>query len=104
IPLQSLIALTLTLTLNVVIYRQIQTGRLQGAIWLFVSILLLNTVLLTVFWSPDGQTSVSGTFAIVLVLPLVAAGVLLNRRGMVLIALILLAVVIYAGIGQSQTT
>jgi GAF domain-containing protein len=104
VTLQTAIALALTLSLNAVIYRQIQTGRLRGAASLFVAILLINTLLLTVFLDVEGGTTISGAFIIILSIPMVAAGVLLNRRGIFVVALILLLAILYAVIGQSQNT
>jgi GAF domain-containing protein len=104
VPLQGAVALALTLTLNIVIFRQIQTGRLRNAGGLFVTILAFNIILLTVTLQETGSTSISGGYIIALAIPLVAAGVLLNRRGMLLVAAALVTAIIFAVIGQSQNT
>jgi GAF domain-containing protein len=99
---QAVFSSALICGLSLVIYRLIQTGRLRAAIWLFVLMLTASILQLVVFWSDEGP-SVSGAFVIAITVPMVAAGVLLNRRGMTLIALLLIGSMIYAGIIQAQS-
>ena len=93
---QALVTTLLICGLSVIIHRFIQNGRLRNAIWLFVLMLTVSVLYLVLFWSSQGP-SVTGTFVIALTVPMVAAGVLLNRRGMAVIALVLIASMIYAG-------
>ncbi len=102
VPLQSGLALTLTLGLNVVIYSQIQRGGLRWATRLFVGILLVNVIVLTIFWEPETPYSLSSPSIVALMVPLVAAGVLLDRRGMMVVTLILALAIGYAAYSQSQ--
>jgi GAF domain-containing protein len=99
---QAVFSSALICGLSLVIYRLIQTGRLRAAIWLFVLMLTASILQLVVFWSDQGP-SVSGAFVIAITVPMVAAGVLLNRRGMTLIALLLIGSMIYAGVIQAQS-
>jgi GAF domain-containing protein len=89
--------------LSLIIFRFIQTGRLRNAVWLFVLMLTASILQLALFWSPVGPT-VSGAFVIVIAIPMVAAGVLLNRRGMAIIAFILIGSMVFAAINQGQVT
>jgi len=103
LDIQAVISSLVICGLSVVIYRLIQTGRLRGAIWLFVLMLTTSVLQLVLFWSDQGP-HVSGAFVIAITVPMVAAGVLLNRRGMALVAILLIASMIYAGVTQSQQT
>jgi GAF domain-containing protein len=93
---QALVTTLLICGLSLIIHRFIQNGRLRNAIWLFVLMLTVSVLYLVLFWSPEGP-SVTGTFVIALTVPMVAAGVLLNRRGMAVIAIVLVVSMIYAG-------
>lgn len=101
LDVQAVFSSALICALSLVIYRLIQTGRLRQAIWLFVLMLTASIVQLVVFWSDQGA-SISGAFVVAITVPMVAAGVLLNRRGMVLVALLLISSMVYAGVTQSQ--
>jgi len=101
LDLQAVFTSLLIGALSLIIYRFIQVGRLRHAIWLFVLMLTGSILYLTLFWSTQGP-SVSGAFVITVTIPMVAAGVLLNRRGMVVIAILLIASMIYAGATQAQ--
>jgi GAF domain-containing protein len=105
LDIQSGITSLAVFALSLVIYRLIQSGRLTNAIWLFVILMTVAVLQLTLFWAEsETGASVSTAYAIALMIPMVAAGVLLNRRGMVLIAIFLVGAVLYAGVLQSQTT
>jgi GAF domain-containing protein len=103
LDMQAVFSSALICALSLVIHRFIQTGRLRQAIWLFVLMLTASILQLVVFWSDQGP-SVSGAFVIAITVPMVAAGVLLNRRGMALVAMLLIGSMIYAGVTQSQST
>lgn len=94
----------ITLVASLVIYRLVQVGRLPAASWLFVGMLLFNATILTILSNFTGRAAIIGTNVIVLSIPLVAAGVLLERRAMLVAALVLLAIIIYGALGQSQIT
>ncbi len=78
-------------------YALIQRGRLDAAIWLFIGLMLVPFVLATVI-------AVDAAAPVVLVLPLVAAGLLLNRRSVVPILLIFAVTMILRAVNQSGTT
>lgn len=101
LDVQTLFSSALICGLSLIIYRLIQTGRLRHAIWLFVLMLTASILQLVLFWSDQGP-GVSGAFVVAVTVPMVAAGVLLNRRGMVLIAVLLVGSMIYAGVNQAQ--
>jgi GAF domain-containing protein len=101
LDIQAVFSSALIAVLSLIIFRFIQTGRLRNAIWLFVLMLTASILQLVVFWSTQGP-SVSGAFVIAITIPMVAAGVLLNRRGMMLIATLLIGSMVYAGISQAQ--
>lgn len=94
--------LLVILILGGLIYQLIQTGRLRGAIWLFVLMLTGAVAQIALFWSPIGPT-VSGTFIAIAVLPIVAGGVLLNRRGVLLVAAIIIVVLLAGALNQIQS-
>ncbi len=82
-------------------YTFIQTGQLRRASWLFVGI-LTGTTIQVAFLAPDGSITISSANMITLAAPLVAAGALLNRRGLGIIGLILAGSVLVAAAIQSQ--
>lgn len=102
LDIQAVFSSALICVLSLIIFRFIQTGRLRNAIWLFVLMLTASILQLALFWSPLGP-GVSGAFVIVITIPMVAAGVLLNRRGMVLIAVLLVGSMVYAAVNQSHS-
>jgi GAF domain-containing protein len=89
---------------SLMIYRLVAVGRLQAASWLCVGTLLLNAFILTILSNFTGRAAIIGTNVIVLSIPLVAAGMLLERRSMLVALLALLAIIIYGALGQSQIT
>lgn len=84
--------------INVVL---IQNGHLRIANWLMVLPMALVGVIGISGW-PDGSADISGTFVILIILPVVAAGVLLSRRGILLVGLSLIAIIIVGAITQGQ--
>lgn len=84
-------------------YTFIQTGQLRRASWLFVGILTAATLQVS-FVAPDGSLTISSANMIALAVPLVAAGALLNRRGLAIIGLILVIGVLVAAFMQSQNS
>ena len=85
-------ALVLVLT-----YVLIQRGRLDAAIWLFLGLMLVPFVLATAI-------AVDPAAPFVLVLPLIAAGLLLNRRSLIPVILLFALTLILRAINQSGTT
>ena len=78
-------------------YALIQRGRLDAAIWLFIGLMLVPFVLATAI-------AVDPAAPVVLILPLVAAGMLLNRRSLTPILLIFVVTHAPARVNQSGTT
>ena len=83
-PVETVIFLALAVFpfLSVAIHRCLQTGRLKTASWLFV--ILLGVVVL-----PFIDFDLFYTLPIALMIPMVAAGVLLDRRGFSIVLVIL---------------
>ena len=77
------------------IYRFLQSGRLTGALWLFVIIVTVVSVQQLIF-REEVAPNITTSPVFILAIPLVAAGILLNRRGMLIVAIILIATVIVA--------
>lgn len=100
---QPVAAPIITLLGSIAVHHQIQVGRLGRAIVLFVVLLLANTLLVTIF-ADLNQLTVSGTAIIILMIPVVAAGVLLDRRGILIIVLIISAALVIGAISQSANT
>ncbi len=78
-------------------YALIQRGRLDAAIWLFIGLMLVPFVLATVI-------AVDAAAPVVLILPLIAAGLLLNRRSVAPILVIFALAMILRAVNQSGTT
>lgn len=78
-------------------YWLIQRGRLDTAIWLFLGAMLVPFVLATAI-------AVDPAAPAILFLPLVAAGVLLNRRNLVPILVIFAVTMILRAVNQGGTT
>ncbi|MBI5667324.1 MAG: GAF domain-containing protein [Chloroflexi bacterium] len=97
---QPVAAPVITVIASVLVHINIQRGKLARAVSLFVALLLVNTLLVTVFANFD-QLTVSGTAIIILMIPIVAAGVLLNRQGILIIALVIVAALALGAISQS---
>lgn len=95
-------AAVVALVACLVVFRLSQVGRLKTASWIFVVMLIVNATLLAVFSNYTGQVAIAGTSMIILTIPMVAAGVLLERRGMLVVGLILVAIITYGALGQSQ--
>ncbi|MEO8396806.1 MAG: GAF domain-containing protein, partial [Chloroflexota bacterium] len=85
-------ALVLLLT-----YWLIQRGRLDAAIWLFIGLMLIPFVLATAI-------AVDPAAPFILVLPLIAAGLLLNRRSLILVIALFAVTLILRAVNQSGTT
>ncbi|MBZ0285690.1 MAG: GAF domain-containing protein [Anaerolineae bacterium] len=103
VSLQTFVTAGLAVVLTRIIHQLIQSGRLRMSIWMFVGMLTLAVVQFVLFRSPEGPNIV-GPFIVMVVVPLVAAGVLLDRRGMILVTVVLAITVILAGINQLQIT
>ena len=74
----------------------IQRGRLDAATWLFVGILIVPLVL-------SVAISVDPGVQVALVLPLIAAGVLLSRRSFLLVTALFAVALIIRALNQSQS-
>lgn len=88
---------------NLIIYYNIQWGGLYRAVSLFVGMALVVTVVLTIFPDPN-QPRLYGTMMLLLAIPVVTGGLLLNRSA---VLLLVLALAIASGVGavsQSQIT
>lgn len=92
-PLELVVGLLLLLGA----YGLIQRGRLDAAIWLFLGSMLVPFVLATAI-------AVDPAAPAILILPLVAAGVLLNRRSIVPILVIFAITLILRAVNQGGTT
>jgi GAF domain-containing protein len=90
-----LIALFVFPVLSVTIHGFIRSGRLTLAIWLFILMLGVAVIPLNVSGLIDG-------LPILVVIPMVAAGVLLGRRSFALVLLILMALLLIRAGAQSQ--
>lgn len=75
----------------------IRSGRLTLAIWVFIGVTLLMMA------PPALQVGINSNFLLV-VIPLVAAGVLLNRRGVLLVLVIVIALLLVRFSSQMQLT
>ncbi len=78
-------------------YVLIQRGRLDAAIWLFLGLMLVPFVVATAI-------AVDPAAPVVLILPLVAGGLLLNRRSLVAILVIFALTLLLRAVNQSATT
>jgi GAF domain-containing protein len=96
--LSGLLAAFIFSSLNYVL---IQRGRLRAANWFTVLAMAFVGLVGIIGW-PDGRADISGTFVMLSLTPIVAAGVLLSRRGILLIGLSLMAIVVAGAIAQSQ--
>jgi GAF domain-containing protein len=77
-------------------YGLIQRGRLDAAIWMFIGLMLVPFVLATAI-------AVDPASPFVLMLPLIAAGLLLNRRSLIPIILIFAVSLILRAVNQGGT-
>ncbi len=75
----------------------IQRGRLDAAVWLFLGLMLVPFVLATLL-------TVDPEAPVVLILPLVAAGLLINRRSLIPILVILALTLLLRSINEGGTT
>lgn len=66
------------------IYNFVQNGRLTIALWLFISLLLVSIVPFSVF-------TFTNSLPVFLLIPLAAAGILLDRRALVVVVVLVLA-------------
>ncbi|MFQ3568361.1 MAG: GAF domain-containing protein [Aggregatilineales bacterium] len=80
------------------IYNFVQNGRLTIALWLFIGLLLVSIVPFSVF-------TFTNTLPIFLLIPLVAAGVLLDRRALVvLVVLVLVSLLLRAAVQAGDSS
>lgn len=80
-------------------YQMIQRGQLRFAIWIILLAITIGTLSAIVFSSGD-TPSISNSLIIFLPVPIVVAGVLLNRRGLVIVTLLVLVVVTISAIAE----
>lgn len=97
---RSQIILPLELVVGAIIllgaYALIQRGSLDAAIWLFIGLMLVPFVLATVI-------AVDPAAPVILILPLVAAGVLLNRRSFLPLLAIFIVTLLLRAVNQGGT-
>lgn len=81
--------------LAAIIYWATQTGRLRLATWLFVALFTANTAVTLL-------NGISGTQVIISVLPLIAAGLLLDQRSVLVVAIIIFIAALAGTLFQSE--
>ncbi len=99
--LRTAVAVPFAIFFVYLVYRFIQNGRLRAALWLFVIFTLLiaiQQVVLRVQVGPD----LTPTATVLLTVPLVAAGILLDRRSTVATAAIIVIAVLIASATQNK--
>ncbi len=96
-----LVSSALVVIAAVLSYRFIQQGRLTVAVWIILMAITLGTLSAIVFGSSNGTPSISTGVIMFLPVPIVVAGVLLGRRGLITITLLILAVVLVAAASES---
>jgi GAF domain-containing protein len=96
----TLLVFAALLAVNLVIYYQIQHGRLRWAVWLLVSLLTLSGM--QTFITNPAASNLGSLVVLALLIPLIAAGVLLNRAGTIAVGLFLIVVFILMAVFQSQ--
>ncbi|MCD4687111.1 MAG: GAF domain-containing protein [Anaerolineae bacterium] len=84
-----------TLLIGLIIHQHLHTGQLERARWLFV-INIASASLLATF--PEYR--VDSPMIVLLLLPLTAAGVLLQRQGLITLSIVLIGLVILGGVVQ----
>ncbi len=84
-------------------YTFIQNGKLNRAIWIMLLAIAAGT-LSAILFGNNGTPTVSSSVVIFLTIPIVAAGVLLSRRGLLIITALTLVVAAVAAIIQSTIT
>jgi len=97
----SLLAALLIFATCVLVVRLTQTGSLRAARWLFV-VTLVVIVMVNAFLQATTGLSLSGTVTLTLALPVVAAGVLLERRGVLGVGIWTGVMALVMALGQSQ--
>jgi GAF domain-containing protein len=88
------------LVVNIFIHFQIQSGRLRLAMWLLVAMLTLFGM--QTFITNPTASNLTSLITMGLFIPLIAAGVLLNRMGSIVMGLFLCIVFLLMAIFQSQ--
>jgi GAF domain-containing protein len=99
VDFSSLIASAVVIVAAVISHRLIQTGRLSAAIWIILVAIIVGN-LSGIMFGPNHYPMISTTYIVFLPVPIIAAGVLLNRRGMLAVTLVLLVAVTAAALGQ----
>src|SRR4051812_9600897 len=89
----------LVIAAAVVSHWLIQNGRLKPAIWIIIAAISLGTLSSIVFGN-DGLPNISSTIIVFLPVPIIAAGVLLNRRSLIIITILMLLIVTAAALAQ----
>lgn len=95
-PTEGVLAVLLPILGTLVCYF-VQTGRLQLAIWLFIGALYAAAL-------PVGMTVLTVSLPVLLVVPVLAAGILLNQRGFTVVALLVIATLIVRALIQNGVT
>jgi GAF domain-containing protein len=80
---------------------QIQNARLAAASWVFVVLMMANGILASFNWETN-RINAAGVPVITLAIPLVAAGLLLKRRDVMIVTGLLFIILIAGFIGQAQ--
>jgi GAF domain-containing protein len=96
----TLVVLVAVMAANLVIHYQIQHGRLRWAIWLMVTLFTLAGM--QTFITDPAASNLNSLMALALLIPLIAAGVLLNRAGTILVGLFLMVIFVLMAVFQSQ--
>jgi GAF domain-containing protein len=96
VPLASPAANLSAIAVSLLVYALIQSGRVRAAAWIFVAIFLV-TVPITLA-SDQGLSTASILFVIV---PIVVASAMLNRRAILLTTFIVVGMVVLAALNQS---
>lgn len=85
------------------IVRLTKTGALRIARWILVAMLMIAVAGWGLFQTPSG-VNLSDGIMLSVALPIVAAGVLLERRGMAAVSAIMALMILLVALGQSQLT
>ncbi|MBA3872997.1 MAG: GAF domain-containing protein [Anaerolineae bacterium] len=87
----------------VVSHRLIQSGRLNAAIWIMLAAIILGT-LSGLLFTTSGFPNISSSLIVFLPVPIIAAGVLLNRRALIVVMVLMLVILTAAALAQRGNT
>jgi GAF domain-containing protein len=96
------IAAIIILGVQYINYRLLHNGQLRLAVWLFIAMTLLVAVE-QVLLPNNASPNLTATPIILLTIPMLAASILSNRRGTLLVASVIIFSVIIAGLTQNTT-